>query len=340
MKRIAALLALAWCAALPVPSLAWGNSGHLLVNRIGAERLPASLPAFIRTPAAVDEIATLGPEEDRIKGAGTSWDADFDPGHFLDVDDSGKVAGIVSLTALPPSMEAYAAALAPERTSPYRMGFLPYSILDGFERARKDFAIWRVDNYLASHALTPAARERFAAHRALREALTLRDIGVWGHYIGDGCQPLHVTEHYNGWGPYANPKHYTDDHTVHATFEGSFVSAHVTAGDVRKHVVAYAPANRATLWTQDQLAQFVGYYLEGTTKGVPTVYELWAANAFAQATPQAIDFTAAQLARGASMYRDLIALAWEDSINMSVGYPPIPVRDVLNGTVAPREPAD
>jgi hypothetical protein len=342
MKRISQrIVPLALCVSmLPVPALPWGSAGHIMVNRIGAERLPASLPAFVRSRQAIDEIASLGPEEDRLKGAGTSWDGDSDQAHFLDIDDNGLVAGVVSLSALPPDMERYAAALAPAHTTPYRQGYLPYAIMDGFERVRKDFAIWRVDNYLATHALTPDARVRYASDRALRETLTLRDIGVWGHFVADGSQPLHVTVHYNGWGDYENPKNYTTSHTVHATFESTFVSAHVTADAVRARVAPYAPAKVEHLQTQDEIAARVGQYLAGSAKGVPALYDLWTANGFAEATPQAVAFTAQQLARGAAMYTTLIALAWDDSINESVGYPPVPVRDILAGKVAPRDPAD
>src|SRR6185437_11770063 len=43
-------------------SLAWGPDGHRIVNRLAAENLPASLPEFLRSKAAVEEIEYLGPE--------------------------------------------------------------------------------------------------------------------------------------------------------------------------------------------------------------------------------------------------------------------------------------
>jgi hypothetical protein len=310
--------------ALPATTLAWGETGHAMISRVAAETLPAELPAFVRSAAAVDEIAELGPEEDRIKGAGVSWDADNDPGHFLDIGDDGTVDGVVKLDALPPSMAAYAAALERAGSDPYRAGFVPYTIMDGFERVRKDFAIWRVEKYLG--------HER---ERALREDLTLRDIGDWGHFVGDGSQPLHITTHFNGWGDGPNPNHFTQRH-IHSYFESTFVDAHARIGAVRADVPAYASMHAGHLLSQAQIAALVGAYLSGTNKEVVPLYQLYADDAFGKATPKAVAFTDAQLARGAAMFRELIALAWENSLYDSVGYPAIAVREILAGKVVPR----
>ena len=40
-------------------------------------------------------------------------------------------------------------------------------------------------------------------------------MGVMGHYVGDGSQPLHTTVHFNGWVG-DNPKGYTTKQTFHA----------------------------------------------------------------------------------------------------------------------------
>ncbi len=42
---------------------AWGNEGHIYINRVAAQKIPASMPRFLRR--AVVEIAYLGPEPDR-----------------------------------------------------------------------------------------------------------------------------------------------------------------------------------------------------------------------------------------------------------------------------------
>ncbi|HUA07890.1 MAG TPA: hypothetical protein VMA98_01365 [Candidatus Acidoferrales bacterium] len=334
-RSISAALAFALAAAcIPSAVFAWGAVGHVMINGLAAKSLPDTLPAFVRSPEAIAEIAALGPEEDRIKDAGQSWDADNDPGHYLDIGDDGTVAGTVRLDALPKDMNDYAKALAAAGTDPYRAGFVPYTIMDGFERLRKDFAIWRVDDYLATHATTPQGRAMFAKDRALREGLTLRDIGDWGHFVGDGSQPLHITIHYNGWGNYPNPKNYTTNH-IHSFFETQFVGEHAKEAEVAKMIPAYKPENPGTLLTQTQIAAKVGAYLTGTAREVDPLYDLYASGDFQRGSAKAIDFTDAQLARGATELRDLIALAWEDSLNAGFGYPQVAVRDILSGKVVP-----
>ncbi|HUZ49136.1 MAG TPA: S1/P1 Nuclease [Candidatus Dormibacteraeota bacterium] len=335
---IALTLALIAAVSLsPAAALAWGTAGHTLISRLAAEKLPASLPAFVRSPAAIAEIAALGPEEDNIKGAGESWDADHDAGHFLDVGDDGSVAGVVRLNALPDSMAAFADALANARTTPYRVGYVPYTIMDGFERVRKDFAYWRVDAYMAQHAHTASARQRFSAARALRETLTLRDLGDWGHFVADGSQPLHITIHYNGWGRYPNPHGYTRKH-IHSYFESTFVDRYAKAGAVAARIPAYSAGAPGHLLSQGEIAAMVGNYLQGTASAVDPLYALYGSGDFQRGSARAVAFTDEQLARGATMYRNLIALAWQNSLYESVDYPPIPVRDILAGRVTPSRP--
>lgn len=321
--------------ALPAQALAWGSTGHSIIGRVAAETLPASTPAFLRTKSAIDEIETLGPEEDAIKGSGDSWDADNDPGHFLDVDDNGTVAGVVHLDALPKNMKDYAEALASAGATPYGVGFVPYQIMDGFERVRKDLAYWRVDAYMSTHAATSSARTSFARERMLRESLTLRDIGDFGHFVGDGSQPLHITIHYNGWGNYPNPQGFTTKH-IHSEFESEFVDRYAKIDVVRSLVPPYVRTSPGQLLAQSQIGLLVGTYLAGSAAQVVPLYTLYGRGAFENGSSTAVRFTDEQLARGATMFRNLIALAWEDSLNQTVGYPPVPVKDVLAGTVVPR----
>ncbi len=330
------LTTLAFVAMLPAQALAWGSTGHAMINRLGAQTLPASVPAFLRSRSAVDEISTLGPEEDRIKGAGDSWDGDNDAAHFLDLADDGTVAGAVRLDQLPKNMAGYADALAKAGTTPYKQGFVPYAIMDGFERVRKDLAYWRVDDYLSSHAGTPEARAHYAAERGLRETLTMRDIGDWGHFVADGSQPLHISIHFNGWGNYPNPNNFTEKH-IHAFFESDFVDRYARANDVEHLMQPYKATAPQTVLSQEAIGKMVGAYLEETAAQVEPLYRLYGSGAFDAGKSDAVSFTDRQLARGASQFRDLIALAWEDSVNETVGYPPLAVRDILAGKVTPSE---
>ena len=327
---VAALAFALTLTCVPLQALAWGAVGHTMINRLAAQSLPDSLPAFVRAPQAVAEIAELGPEEDRIKGAGQSWDDDNDPGHYLDIGDDGTIFGIVRLDALPKDMNAYAHALEAAHSDPYRAGYVPYTIMDGFERVRKDFAIWRVVRYMAAHGATAATRAAFAHELALREDLTLRDVGDWGHFVGDGSQPLHITVHFNGWGTYPDPKGYTQEH-IHSFFETKFVNTYARIDAVRSKMSSLTETAPDHLLSQREIGEMVGAYLTGTARAVDPLYALYGAGDFQNGDQRAIDFTDEQLARGASMLRNLIVLAWDDSLNEDFGYPEVPVRDILSG---------
>jgi hypothetical protein len=323
------VLAAAMTAA---PTLAWGTTGHREINLDAARSLPATLPAFLRTPEAIAEIAALGPEEDRLKGSGDSWDRDNDPGHFADVGDDGTIFG-AHLDALPANMSAYTKTLAAAGSDPYRAGFLPYTIADGWEQVREDFAYWRAFDYLATHAAA-GDRAAYAAARDLRQDLILRDIGVWGHFVGDGSQPLHVTVHFNGWGNYPNPNNYTME-KIHSPFEGSFVRDHVTADAVEQLLSAAPPAPPTSLLSNDQILAMTGSYLKTTAANVPKVYDIWKTGGFQNGSPEAVAFATARVADGARELRNLIVLAWDNSQYASIGYPPIAVRDIISGAVIP-----
>jgi hypothetical protein len=324
---VSAALALATFTALPTaPVLAWGALGHRLISRVAAEQFPASLPDFVRDAAAIATIGALGPEADRLKGSGTSWDADEDHGHFIDLGDDGLAAGIVSLDALPPSREAYDTLLRSVGTDQYKIGYLPYEIIDGYEQVVTDFAYWRVDRVGERSAATDADKRFFHTDRLAREMLTVRDIGYWSHFIADASQPLHVSVHYNGWGRYPNPAGYSDSHTIHARFETRLVDAVATDASVAVQVGPYRPSSVP-------IATRVATYLRGSLAAVPQVYALEAAGGIDAASPAAVALVTSRLAAAATMLRDLAADAWTASDGRSVGYPAISVTDVESGKI-------
>jgi hypothetical protein len=118
--------------------------------------------------------------------------------------DDGPVVGLLPLSQLPTSREEYDTLLREKGFTQYKTGYLPYSIIDGWQQIRKDFAYWCAAVKGAETATTPEEKAWFEADRRLREKLTIRDIGIWSHYVGDASQPLHVSVHYNGWGNYVS----------------------------------------------------------------------------------------------------------------------------------------
>jgi hypothetical protein len=67
LRQVPALLAACAAIASCNDSWAWGATGHEWVSGIAIEKLPDSVPEFIRTPEAGAEIAVMGRELDRSK---------------------------------------------------------------------------------------------------------------------------------------------------------------------------------------------------------------------------------------------------------------------------------
>jgi len=69
-------------------------------------------------------------------------------------------------------------------------------------------------------------RQRAGQHRLC--------LGVMGHFVGDGSQPLHTTMHFNGWVG-DNPQGYTTDLKFHQWIDGGYF-VRPAASDVEKLV--------------------------------------------------------------------------------------------------------
>ena len=320
--------ALASAAALAVlafasQALAWGSTGHRLIGQIGTASLPDEVPAFLRMPQAIQDIGELAREPDRWRGSGKTHDTTRDPGHFVDVDDGGKILGGPALDALPQTRAEYEAALRAVGAETYHAGYLPYSIIDGWQQLAKDFAYWRILKAAVPREHNPERKAWLERDLERREILTVNDLGVWAHYVGDASQPMHVSVHYNGWGAYPNPNGYTQER-VHVPFEGDYVHRHVTADQVR---AAMTPANPC----EDAVETCTARYLATTASKVLPYFELQKAGGFFGADPRGPVFARERVAAGASALRDFVTAAWRASARGSIGYPAITVDQVVGG---------
>jgi hypothetical protein len=333
MRFVAACVVLT-VALLSVPSGAdaWGAYGHRLVSSTAARAFGPDLPAFLRTPAAAAEIEALGPEMDRLKGSGKEWDGAEDPGHYIDLDDAGGIGGVVSLAALPATREDYDSALRKANTDQYKMGFLPYDLVGGYEQLVTDFALWRIDTVGAAQAKTESDRAYFVADRALRETLTIRDLGVWSHFVGDASQPLHASIHFNGWGSGPNPKNYSNSQTIHARFETTLVDAAATPELIAKRIKPFVPCTCT-------IEAYVARYLGATLAAVPAVYDLEAAGGIDGKSPQAVGLMLDRIAAGAQALRDLTSEAWIASGSRTFGRERTSVLDFEAGKAVPSKRA-
>lgn len=334
MKRLA-LAAAAVCAlaavAVPAAVSAWGNTGHRLIGIAAVRGLPDELPAFLRTPGAAADVGELAREPDRWKGGGQPHDRERDTAHFVDMDDTGHImnASGPSIDALPNLKSEYDAALTAAGLDVNDAGYLPYAIMDGFQQLARDFAYWRVLNAQEARETDPAKRAWYRVDRERREALILRDMGVLGHYVGDGSQPHHTTIHYNGWDRNTpNPEGFTTSRQTHGQFEGAF-TARVARLD------AVEAAMTAPRLDGFDLEARVPAYLKATLAEVTPFYRLEKAGGFRDADPRGAAFTTARLAAGASELRDLTVLAWRASGQAAIGWPAVKVAEVEAGTADP-----
>ncbi|HKN22931.1 MAG TPA: hypothetical protein VJX73_16015 [Terracidiphilus sp.] len=291
--RIVLPAAVLLCVALPSqPAHAWEQEGHRIINKLAVSNLPADVPAFLRSPAAIDEIEYLGPEPDRWRSrAEPELSAAQSPEHFIDFE-AADALGPLPHKRLDFEAKVFAASQRPEV-----IGLQPWEADEVWERLK---AAMRQYRYLVTAGPSAEADTKSV------EAAILFYAGWLGHYVGDGSQPLHVTVKYNGWvGP--NPNGYTAGHQIHHLFEGPFVAANIHAPDVQ------AQMTPVKLIQGDMFDAYVAY-LRHTGTYVEKVYQFEKAGAFIGAgTPESRDFTAARLADGASMLRDMIYTAWIDS---------------------------
>jgi hypothetical protein len=287
--RIALVAAGLVCLALHPPAArAWGNEGHRIVNRLAAATLPADVPAFLRSQAALNEIEYLGPEPDRWRSpAEPELAAAQAPEHFIDME-LADALGPLPRKRLDFEAKAFAAGQLPEK-----IGLQPWETTEVWERLKAAMRQYR--------ALTASRQDT----RPVEQAIVFY-AGWLGHYVGDGSQPLHTTVQYNGWtGP--NPNGYTTEHQIHYQFESPFVAANIHAPEVE------AKMTPARAIDGDMFDAYVAY-LRHTRSFVEKVYQLDKVGGFQGAgTAESRQFTAERLAAGASMLRDMIYTAWLDS---------------------------
>lgn len=333
MKKL--LLAALLLGAMQTQALAWGGTGHRMIGELAAKNFPAALPAFLKTPQARAQIGLMAQEPDLSRGAGQPHDGDSDPGHFVDVRDDSTILGGPTLATLPPTRRDYDTALRAANTNQYVAGFLPYNIMGGWQQLVKDFAMLRRDmaaqKYAKKFRMTAKEQQAFARQRATRELLTLRDLGVWAHYIGDASQPMHISVHYDGWGGGPNPNGYPTAKGLHAKFESDFVNANITDADVTARI---KPLHDCGCTIQQQTQD----YLATSLAQLIPLFDLAKAGAFETATPQSKAFTAERLAIAAAMLRDMVAEAWTESGKATLGYKTkMTVAELEAGTADPRK---
>ncbi len=204
MKR-AVLLLTAVAVALPGQALAWGDTGHRMIGRLGTQALPPSMPAFLRSARSVDRIGELARQPDRWRKAGDPHDNERDSAHFIDLDDQGRAFSGDALADLPVKRVTFEQKLFAAHSDVFKSGWLPYSIADGWQQLVKDFAMWRVETAALAREKNKGRKAWYRQDLALREDPNVRDLGVWAHNVRHPSPPLPPSNHHQRRGAFPHP---------------------------------------------------------------------------------------------------------------------------------------
>jgi hypothetical protein len=301
---------------------AWDYEGHRIVNQLALASLPADFPAFVRNSTAAERIAFLAGEPDRWKNMpDLPLRHTNNPDHYLDLEQLGW-AGL-DPAALSPLRYEFAVQFAagraahPDRFPPIDPaknadhvrewpGFLPWTITESFDRLKAACSYLRAFEQAGGTAVEIANAQ----------ANIVYFMGVMGHFVGDGAQPLHDTIYHNGWVG-ENPHGYTTDQKFHAWIDGGFIAAAGIKfpGLAPRARPARVLATAAKPGEADAMFADVMTYLLTQNKRVEPLYELEKAGKLrGNGSPGSFDgrdFIEEQLLRGGEMLGSIWLTAWQ-----------------------------
>jgi hypothetical protein len=167
--------------------LGWGELGHKIISKAGARNFP---DLSIVTPSIIQRLTDSASVPDWRNYGSNGYPIDiYEPNHFMDMERLAEFS-THSITHNRDSLfQEYGEAYIRNT-----VGFLP----------------WVIDSVMT--VLTNQMRSQ-DWNRAWSTA------GDLGHYIGDAHQPLHATEHYNGYTKYGS-----GSSGVHSRYESTMIN--------------------------------------------------------------------------------------------------------------------
>lgn len=300
----------------------WDYEGHRLINQLAIDTLPPDFPAFVRAPEARERIGFLGGEPDRWRNT-----ADLElkhcnnPDHYFDVELLEPHQ--LDLARVSPFRYEFTAQLALARAAhpanfplidPLKdadhtrtlIGFLPWTIAEFQGRLKSAFS------YLKEYQSAGTPEEIANAQQNIVYLM-----GVMGHFVGDGAQPLHTTKHHHGWVG-DNPKHYATNYSIHAWIDGGYIqqfgiSPEKLRARLQPATLLKAPATGTTHPNafQDALA-----YLAEQHRQVEPLYQLERAGKLSgrlERSEEGYSFITGQMLKAAQMLGDLWLTAWQQA---------------------------
>lgn len=152
---------------------AWWVLGHASIAEAATAGLPDDMPRFFR--AAAQQLGHLSGDPDRWKNPSCKHlRAAEAPDHFLDLED-------LQGNDLPSDRWKAIALLQKLKKDPAKVGFLPYAILENYDRLSCAFYDFRENS-----------KDPIVQSKAIVYA------GVLAHFTADLAMPLHTTRNYDG----------------------------------------------------------------------------------------------------------------------------------------------
>ena len=314
---------------------AWGFRGHTVANLSAVESIGGDGPAFLKTYKAY--IGHLGPTPDTWRSPAEPYlRISEDPNHGWYTESFDFIKEIPrSRTEF--TLRVYDEYLGVSKTDPERArllnirytGLQAYSMMEGYERMKAGMRLYRLAGANIGSlygSISPLYRDAGQVKAMLANDIAFY-MGWLGHYIADAAQPLHNSQHHDGWAG-DNPRGYTRDPHIHGRFESSYVDLiGVTEADVLPYV------RREARHLEDPWAAILDHMIEA--RGLAEdVYRLDLRGAYQDAKDEeARKLVYTRLASGAGFLRDLAHTAWIESARP---VPPNTPIDLPNNPENPR----
>ncbi len=311
MLRCVSVLAALFVAS---SAFAWSAHGHRVVTLLALEHFEEDAPGWLLTPEVRARVAYQSNECDRWRSTRTpALSHENKPDHFIDVEhlwlmdmtleelprlrrDYLKQMTLVRAENPAATPTTYDPAKDDDRAYEYP-GFLPHEIMEHYDKLRSSFKTVRI-----IEALDDPSR---SAQLEQARANAVYHMGVLSHFVADGAQPLHLTEHFNGWVG-ENPSGYTTDDAFHRDIDGGAIDRHgIGLAGVR---LIETPAVRVD--AEDPWEGVLGYLGE-TFRLVEPLYAMEKSGALEDDAGKA--FLEERLAAGAAMLGAMYRAAWEAS---------------------------
>jgi hypothetical protein len=319
ISRISAL-ALALLTSGPA-ARAWDYEGHRLINQLALDSLPKEFPAFASTPAARERIGFLAGEADRWRNTpDLSLRHVNGPDHFFDLEllaPYGLEASRVS-----PFRSEFTAQLALGRAA-NPGSFPPIDPLKDADRTKTliGFLPWTISEYQGKLKSAFSYLKEFESGGSAEEITNAREniiylMGVMGHFVGDGSQPLHTTKHHHGW-VRDNPNHYSTNYSIHSWIDGGYIQQFgVDPATLRARLRPARVLTRESGASSTNVFPAVMGYLREQFKEVEPLYRLEKAGKLSgrrEKSDEGYNFITGQMLRASQMLGDLWLTAWRQA---------------------------